>query len=308
MISPALSSQKGFSILIALWTIGVLLIIMTSLASIYINELKLSRFQYNDIISYAQADGAFEYAMLKVKNHREGFQDSMKNTDPDGKMFIGTTPRTLGTQVQYQITSQSKNETFTLSGSSHLILPLFVGTGNIIAGSSSSIDPRNSSITEKISTLSLTSTGDISGISWSIVAMSGTENIGVAGTGIIASNTIGTVRLRWVDCYDTEGTKWACGDGVHGIEYGGESIEYFYDSPVKVSDFLQNITYKDPYLLVFNNSSSVASFDIQSDSPFTLPVLKVLTEAKKGNSMQSVEFSEDKSKYYDAIRYGIYNK
>lgn len=169
---------------------------MTSLASIYINELKLSRFQYNDIISYAQADGAFEYAMLKVKNHREGFQDSMKNTDPDGKMFIGTTPRTLGTQVQYQITSQSKNETFTLSGSSHLILPLFVGTGNIIAGSSSSIDPRNSSTTEKISTLSLTSTGDISGISWSIVAMSGTENIGVAGTGIITSNTIGTVRLR----------------------------------------------------------------------------------------------------------------
>lgn len=77
---------------------------------------------------------------------------------------------------------------------------------------------------------------------------------------------------------------------------------------MKVSDFLQNITYKDPYLLVFNNSSSVASFDIQSDSPFTLPVLKVLTEAKKGNSMQSVEFSEDKSKYYDAIRYGIYNK
>lgn len=182
MISPVLASRKGFSILIALGTIGVLLIIMTSLASIYINELKLSRFQYNDIISYAQADGAFEYAMLKVKNHREGFQDTMRNIDPDGKIFIGTTPRTTGIQTQYQIISQSKSETFSLSGSSHLILPLFVGTGNTIATSSTSIDPRNSAITERISTLSLTSTGDISGISWSIVAMSGTENTGIAGS------------------------------------------------------------------------------------------------------------------------------
>ncbi|MDD2693349.1 MAG: hypothetical protein PHY14_00275 [Candidatus Gracilibacteria bacterium] len=308
MISPVLSSRKGFSILVALGTIGVLLIIMTSLASIYINELKLSRFQYNDIISYAQADGAFEYAMLKVKNHREGFQDTMTNTDPDAKMFVGNTPRTLGTQVQYQIASQSKDKTFTLSGSSHLILPLFAGTGNIITGASRSLDPRNNSMTEGISTLSLTSTGDISALSWSIVAMSGSENISLAGTGTIVTDTIGTVRLRGMDCYDSEGVKGMCGDGVHGIEYGGDSIEYFYDSSVKVSDFLGNPVYKDPYLLIFNNSSTPSSFTIQSNNPFTLPVLKVLTEAKKGNSMQSVEFSEDKSKYYDAIRYGIYNR
>lgn len=77
---------------------------------------------------------------------------------------------------------------------------------------------------------------------------------------------------------------------------------------MKVSDFLQNSTYKDPYLLVFNNSTTASQLSIDSDMPFTLPITKVLTEARKGNSMQSIEFSEDKSKYYDAIRYGIYNK
>ncbi len=40
----------------ALGSIGVLLIIMVSLASIYINELKLSRMQYNNILAYAQAE------------------------------------------------------------------------------------------------------------------------------------------------------------------------------------------------------------------------------------------------------------
>jgi hypothetical protein len=50
------SSHKGFSILLALGSIGVLLIIVTSLASIYMNEMKLSRMQYNNIIAYAQAE------------------------------------------------------------------------------------------------------------------------------------------------------------------------------------------------------------------------------------------------------------
>ena len=56
MISRHITSQKGFSILIALGSIGVLLIIMVSLASIYINELHLSRMQYNNILAYAQAE------------------------------------------------------------------------------------------------------------------------------------------------------------------------------------------------------------------------------------------------------------
>jgi uncharacterized membrane protein len=56
MILSPHTSQKGFTILIALGTIGILLIIATSLASIYINELKLSQLQYNNILAYAQAE------------------------------------------------------------------------------------------------------------------------------------------------------------------------------------------------------------------------------------------------------------
>ncbi len=64
-------THRGFSILVALGTVGVLLIIVTGLATIYINEMKLSRMQYDNIIAYAGSEGAFEYALLKVKNHRE---------------------------------------------------------------------------------------------------------------------------------------------------------------------------------------------------------------------------------------------
>ncbi len=56
--------------------------------------MKLSRLEYDNIFTYSQAEGAFEYAMLKVKNHQDGFQDSMNSSDPDGKIFTGSTART----------------------------------------------------------------------------------------------------------------------------------------------------------------------------------------------------------------------
>ena len=94
IISSLTSDKKGFSILIALGTTGVLLILVIGLATLYINEMKLSRLQYDNIFTYSQAEGAFEYAMLKVKNHQSGFQDSLNSTDPDGQMFPGNTDRT----------------------------------------------------------------------------------------------------------------------------------------------------------------------------------------------------------------------
>ena len=308
MISRHITSQKGFSILIALGSIGVLLIIMVSLASIYINELHLSRMQYNNILAYAQAEWAFEYAMLKEANHREGFQDSMQTTDPDAHMFSGSTDRTMGTSVKYSILSQSSDHIFSLSGSSHLILPLWVGTGATITGSLSSLDPRDSNAISHIRSLTLGIWSNPENISWNIIALSGSENIGLSGTGEITPLSNGIIRSHSEDCYNASGTKWPCNTPGYGIENGWDTLEYFYDTGSTIVNFLAKDAYQNPYLLVFNSGSSDTEIHIQTDTPFTLPTLIVITEARKANSMQSIEFREDKSKYYDAVQYGVYNK
>jgi hypothetical protein len=77
----------------ALGTIGILLIIVTGLATTYIREMRLSRTSYDEVLAYANAEGMFEYAMLKVRNHREGFSDSVTHTELDSKMLIPTTER-----------------------------------------------------------------------------------------------------------------------------------------------------------------------------------------------------------------------
>lgn len=63
----------------------------------------------------------------------------------------------------------------------------------------------------------------------------------------------------------------------------------------------------DPYIMVFNNTPESQDVEIRASKPFALPTLSVRAEAQKSDSVQVFEFTEDKSKYYDALKYGVYN-
>lgn len=79
----------------ALGITAVLMIVVSGLAAMYMREFKLSRLSYDEIISSASAEGMFEYGMLKIKNHADGFQDSVDSSigDLDTEMFKLTSER-----------------------------------------------------------------------------------------------------------------------------------------------------------------------------------------------------------------------
>ena len=87
MYLKQVNNTSGFSILMAIGTIAVLMILVTSLALTYMRETKLSRYSYNDVLTQAASEGTFEYAMLKVGNHRSGFEDSTMSGDLDGNLL-----------------------------------------------------------------------------------------------------------------------------------------------------------------------------------------------------------------------------
>lgn len=184
--------KKGFSILVALGTIGVLLIIMTSLASIYVNEMRLSRLQYNTVLAHASMEGAFEYAMLKRKNHRDGFQDRMTSTDPDAQLLVGLTDRSKGVESSYIMQTQSVNERFFVAPDSELIIPLMVGNDVYINGSSTSKNPKlNRTTVQKVTSLTeLRSDISDANLNWSIVASERTPSGSIAPIGIAGSGAI----------------------------------------------------------------------------------------------------------------------
>jgi hypothetical protein len=55
--------------------------------------------------------------MLKSKNHRDGFQDTIDSSvvEPDAIFFSGMTDRSRGMKVGYTMVAQSKNTTFSVS-------------------------------------------------------------------------------------------------------------------------------------------------------------------------------------------------
>lgn len=121
-------NTSGFSLLVAIGTIAVLLVIVSSLAVLYIRETKLSRYLYDDLIASSNAEGMYEYAMLKIRNHRDGFEDSVSKSEPDGALLAPSLQRSQGLQGEYFIEGASTGSTFTLSGGDHLIIPLFASS------------------------------------------------------------------------------------------------------------------------------------------------------------------------------------
>ncbi len=245
-LSPLTTSRRGFSILVALGTIGILLIIVTGLATVYSNEMKLSRMQYDNILAYAGSEGAFEYAMLKARNHREGFADEMTSTDIEASLLRGSTDRTKSIDLHYTIHADSMHETFPVGANGHLIIPLFTAQSSPINSSPTSKNPIYSANINPVASLKkLETSASENDISWSIIGMKNGVSFGLAGTGNITPTKTGILRKNGTDCYDSTGIATTCNGGEK------EAIDYFYDETMGVDTFLAS-GISDPYLLVYN--------------------------------------------------------
>ncbi len=293
-------NSSGFSILMAIWTIAVLLLLVTSLALTYIREYKITRFSYNDVLSSTNAEGVFEYGMLKAKNHKDGFQDTVTNLEPDGGILDLGTPRSKWVKTEYRMIASSVDHTFIVPGNQHLIVPLFVSDESLITpGWIQSKNPTYKTGSANSTNLSISG---IWNLSWSITAMSWSESIAITGSGDINSTKTGIIRIKSNQCYSqVDGNMIGCEFMVSG----DDDILYSYDETKTISDFLS--TKIDPYYALYNPTASAISITIKSTSPFSLPTMTLTAKSKKWDSSQIFQFTEDKWKYYDALKYGIYN-
>lgn len=163
-----------------------LLFVVTGIAMLYIREMRISRLGYDEIVASQISQGAFEYAMLKVKNHPDGFADAVSNDDADGKEFFTLkTPRSQQVKASYKIDSNSKEKKFVVASGKHLILPLFSAKEEEIESGKPSKKPNYNTGTTNVE--NLTVSGILPDQKWTIMATEkDTErSIGMTGSGII---------------------------------------------------------------------------------------------------------------------------
>lgn len=73
--------------------------------------------------------------MLKIYNHEDGFSDTVDVSvnDLDADMFRLSTPRSQSTETKYQIEGNSTDYQTYIDAHGFLVIPLFVGTDELLS-------------------------------------------------------------------------------------------------------------------------------------------------------------------------------
>lgn len=319
--------HRWFSILMALWIVAVLMIMVTGLAMMYMREFKLSRLSYDEILASANAEWAFEYAMLKIRNHEAGFQDSMKSeTDKDGEFFKLSTPRSEWLQVEYKIEASGTKFEYILGKNQSLVIPLFVDEWE--KWNDTTWDSKKPHLkTSKINPTEWLQikTNNNNNIAWSIIAENENsedfynKNIALQWKGEIVGGIDGKVRFKTALCiYEESGNihkDEASDSRENNCEQNSnftasshkEVVEYDYEKDISVEKFIKweeidiEAKAKNPYLMITNIGNASENITIEATKDFTFPEKKITAIAKKWNASQVFTFSEDKSLYYQDL-------
>ena len=336
-----LQQYKGFSILMALGITAILMILVSGLAVMYMREFKLSRLSYDEVLASSSAEGMFEYGMLKIRNHADGFQDSVSTAsgDLDSDMFKLITPRSKWLEMKYEMNSNTGSYEKELKPGEFLVIPLGIGDDDPLSTESGKNAKKPTKNPQVIHAEWLDVSGINTDVKWTIAAMSGSENIGLQGSGAFNKTTIGEVQLREINHYCVDiatGVGAECTKSTYdahpeffpsdSTKKAKEELLYFYTANGSVESFMKpgvkdfwsgkseqkNVTYENFYLILYNGSDewhpgTTQTVKINASTNFALPEYSITSTATKGDASQVFRFSENKAGAYDALKYGYYN-
>ena len=301
--------KKWFVAIIVVLLIGFLTVVTASLLWLFVEENKITRTLSSGIATQYGSEWALEYALLKKKNHDHWFEDELVRNDScgiskalqssSGSIDVMSKSLKVGYKMESQVTSWSG----VISGGWYEIIPLYTDNGvTSLLSVCSWLKKLSGEDTTKFTkdfTLNLSWAGNPDNLSWNILVSSGSDTIGLAGTGgITGSFSSGALRTL-------NGTSWE---------------QYVKDSPETISNFLSWSIYTKPFLILFNNQSDSIEYNLTSTSvgvssvpvPFSSPKPCIYATAEIGRGSNSrgqfYKFCQNNSDLLDGLKYSVFSK
>jgi len=276
------SNRAGFSTIIAMLMTAFLTILAAGILNLFLTENRINHFLSDGIATYMGAEGSLEYALLKIGNHREGFSDAITPADAESNI-LG-----IGNKLSNSYTMQTSGKSYsgTLANGAFEIIPLFYDNGTPIGVNTKNPNAGTSNVIKSSGFLVRTD-GDLV---WNIIGNDTTgASFGIVGTG--------SVTLSFGD-NASAATK-------AGLEKYGES-DRLKARLVTIADFLAN--HENNYLVLYSVSDTPVSYSIESPIGFSFPIRSVIASSTLGTSKQNIEFSENRSKLFDMLKYSLFSK
>lgn len=253
--------------------------------------MRSTRLVYNSIVSYEWAKWANEYALLKIKNHSEWFSDSVTSSDFDSNLLAKNIwmTNTKDQQMTYEIINTAKSYSWSLKEWEFDIIPMFIDEWELIQNSSKNPNKTTENISKAL-TLNLSWDNEFS---WNII-----WNDSVWDTYWVSWSWMNLSLI-------TQNSLWISKKTETDANLPTWTKKLTYEN-IKIWDFLNN--YSSNYLVIYNTSNAELTYSISSNENFALPKLKIIWSSKIWDFRQNIEFVENKNKYFDSLKYSIYNR
>lgn len=186
------SNRSGFSTIIAILLTAFLTVLSAGILGLYITESKISHALFNGVSTYAAAEGALEYAMLKIKNHREGFKDAITRDDKEYYLLDNSSGlRAKEKVVEYTMDTYATAYTGSIEAGGFEVIPLFFDQGTAMQSQAK----QPTSTTDTVKKTDLFIVRPTASLVWNIVGNDASgETYGIVGK-VDANQTFGNNAL-----------------------------------------------------------------------------------------------------------------
>ncbi len=298
--------NKWFSTIIVILIVSFLVILSSWILNIILQESKNTRLVFNMISTYAWAEWALEYALLKLKNHKNWFEDSVKyNTDYDSKLLFKDTSNFIFNKdqiIEYEIDNFATDYTWSINPWSFEIISLFfdswsliqvnsknpnlnTSTSNIIKTNSFKFTWKKSWWIETVFTWNIIWNDVNWNTFWIVWTWQTNESFWTWYTDIIKS--------LWSKKYTETDTDFTNAQQIN------------FEKWIDIWKFLN--TYNNNYLIIYNSSPDKLDYNITSNEWFSLSKTSIITSSKIWNFKQNIQFTQDKSQIFEMLKYSLFN-
>ena len=283
-----LKNTSGFSTIIAILMTAFLTILSASIMNLFVVENGMNHFLSDGISAYMSAEWALEYSLLKSSNHREGFSDTITSSDLESSLLDNNTSLTKKTSITSILRASDTSYTGTITPGGFEVIPLFYDKGKTLQSTANNNPNKNTSDIQKTPSFLMTQDGNIS---WNIIGNDGSgTTFGISGTG-------------WVS--NTFGILWSP-NTTQGFEKHMGSDDIMTASMTGITNFIS--TYYNNYLILSNISSNDITYHLSSTDTFSLPIRTLHASSTVGKSKQNIDFSENRSRLFDMLKYSVFSQ
>ena len=230
-----------------------------------------------------------EYSLLKIKNHREGFSDSI-STEEEAKLLVKDPRKITADDATIQYTTKTSGLVYTgvLSGSGFEVIPLFSDVGERLQSENNKNPNALTTHIQPVSNFVLHTDREI------VMNMVGNnengQTFGLTATGV-SFGTYNTATVRSAQLKVLNG---------RGFDFSEKSFASFLGEYNTVGN-------NQTYLLLFNPSSTAINYQIEASTPFSFPRSEVVATANIDGTQQHLSFRQNESSQFESLQFSVFH-